>query len=138
MALRLEDYALIGDTRTCALVGVDGSIDWLCLPRFDSGAVFAALLGTDANGRWQVAPDGAHRITQRRYRPDTLVLETEFATGSGRLRVVDCMVMHFGTRAPSSFGSSKVSKAPWRCAAMWCFARTTDRCSRGFGKAAGG
>jgi GH15 family glucan-1,4-alpha-glucosidase len=100
MALRIEDYALIGDTRTCALVDVDGSIDWLCLPRFDSGAVFAALLGTDANGRWQVAPDGAHRITQRRYRPDTLVLETEFATGSGRVRVVDCMVMHFGDEGP--------------------------------------
>ncbi|HEY5202435.1 MAG TPA: glycoside hydrolase family 15 protein [Acidothermaceae bacterium] len=100
MALRIEDYALIGDTRTCALVGVDGSIDWLCLPRFDSGAVFAALLGTEANGRWQVAPDGAHRTTQRRYRPDTLVLETEFATGSGLVRVVDCMVMNPGDEGP--------------------------------------
>ena len=58
MALRIEDYALLGDTQTAALVGRDGSIDWLCFPRFDGGAVFAALLGTEQHGRWLLAPDG--------------------------------------------------------------------------------
>jgi len=58
MALRIEDYALIGDTQTAALVGIDGSIDWLCAPRFDSGAVFASILGTPDHGRWQIAPAG--------------------------------------------------------------------------------
>ena len=91
MALRIEDYALIGDTHTAALVGSDGSIDWLCLPRFDSGACFASLLGTPGHGRWLLAPaaDG-YRVT-RRYRPGTLVLETEFTTATGTVRVVDCM-----------------------------------------------
>jgi GH15 family glucan-1,4-alpha-glucosidase len=94
MALHLEDYALLGDTRSAALVGIDGSIDWLCLPRFDSGACFAALLGTPENGRWLLAPAGGHRATSRRYRDDTLVLETEFTTADGTVRVVDCMPMH--------------------------------------------
>jgi GH15 family glucan-1,4-alpha-glucosidase len=91
MALRIEDYALIGDTHTAALVGSDGSIDWLCLPRFDSGACFASLLGTPEHGRWLLAPatDG-YRIS-RRYRPGTLVLETEFTTDTGTVRIVDCM-----------------------------------------------
>jgi len=91
MALQLEDYALIGDTQSAALVGRDGSIDWLCLPRFDSGACFAALLGKRDNGRWLLAPAGGHRATGRRYRPDTLVLETEFTTADGAVRVTDCM-----------------------------------------------
>jgi GH15 family glucan-1,4-alpha-glucosidase len=91
MALQLEDYALIGDTRSAALVGYDGSIDWLCLPRFDSAACFAALLGTPDHGRWLLAPVGEHRATGRRYRDDTLVLETEFTTAEGAVRVVDCM-----------------------------------------------
>src|SRR5687768_986202 len=91
MALRIEDYALIGDTRTAALVGRDGSIDWLCLPRFDSGACFAALLGDAEHGRWQIAPAGPVRRTRRRYREGTLVLETEFTTDTGIVRVVDCM-----------------------------------------------
>src|SRR5712691_6932770 len=91
MALRLEDYALLGDTETAALVGSDGSIDWLCLPRFDSGACFAALLGSPGNGRWRIAPrDPAPRVT-RRYREGTLVLETELTTAEGTVRVVDCM-----------------------------------------------
>src|SRR5271165_5239215 len=78
MALRIEDYALIGDCKTAALVGCDGSIDWLCWPRFDSGACFAALLGDTSNGRWRIAPAvGEVRIT-RRYRPNTLILETSF------------------------------------------------------------
>ena len=93
MALQLEDYALIGDTRSAALVGYDGSLDWLCLPRFDSGACFAALLGTPEHGRWLLAPAGGHRATARRYRDDTLVLETEFTTAEGAVRVVDCMPM---------------------------------------------
>ncbi len=90
MSMPIEDYALIGDTRTAALVGRDGSIDWLCLPRFDSGACFAALLGEPRHGRWSLAPvqGGAG---QRRYRPDTLVLETTFQTSGGKVRVVDCM-----------------------------------------------
>jgi len=89
--LPIEDYALIGDTQTAALVGKDGSIDWLCLPRFDSPACFAALLGDAGNGRWKIAPTGGVRRVERRYRKDTLVLETDFHTEDGVLRVVDCM-----------------------------------------------
>ena len=93
MPLQIEDYALLGDTQTAALVGRNGSIDWLCLPRFDSPAVFAALLGDDRNGRWQIAPHphAAVRGTRRRYRGDTLVLETDFDTAEGSIRVVDFM-----------------------------------------------
>ncbi|MDQ1395703.1 MAG: hypothetical protein QOG64_962 [Acidimicrobiaceae bacterium] len=91
MALRIEDYAVIGDTQTAALVGRDGSIDWLCLPRFDSGSCFAALLGTDGHGRWLLAPSGPVTATRRRYRPGTLILETEFDTADGTIRVIDCM-----------------------------------------------
>jgi GH15 family glucan-1,4-alpha-glucosidase len=91
MTRRIEDYGLIGDTQTAALVGRDGSIDWLCLPRFDSGACFAALVGDRSNGRWKLAPrDTDARIT-RRYVPGSLVLETTFATSSGRIRILDCM-----------------------------------------------
>ncbi len=89
--MRIEDYALIGDTHTAALVGRDGSVDWLCLPRFDSGALFAALLGDEENGRWKIAPRDPVRRTERRYRRDTLVLETTFQTGDGEVRLVDCM-----------------------------------------------
>jgi GH15 family glucan-1,4-alpha-glucosidase len=91
MPLRVEDYALIGDCQTAALVGLDGSIDWLCVPRFDSGACFAALLGTPAHGRWLLAPEGEVRRVRRRYRDDTLVLETEHETDTGAVTVVDCM-----------------------------------------------
>jgi len=91
MALRIEDYAVIGDTQTAALVGRDGSVDWLCLPRFDSGACFAALLGDESNGRWRIAPTGPVTATRRRYRPGTLVLETEMDTAEGTVRIVDCM-----------------------------------------------
>ncbi len=91
MTARIEDYALIGDTHTAALVGRDGSIDWLCLPRFDGGACFAALLGTPDNGRWLLAPSGSPKTVRRRYRDGTLVLETEFETDEGAVRVVDCM-----------------------------------------------
>src|SRR5512133_428962 len=98
MPSRIEDYALIGDTRGAGLVGRDGSIDWLCLPRFDSGACFAALLGDASHGRWLIAPaDGALRSVRRRYREDTLVLETELESPSGVARVVDCMLPEEGS-----------------------------------------
>jgi GH15 family glucan-1,4-alpha-glucosidase len=86
----IEDYAVIGDTQTAALVHRGGSIDWLCLPRFDSPACFARLLGTGDHGYWQLAPCEVLR-TSRRYRPGTLVLETEHTTASGTVRVIDCM-----------------------------------------------
>jgi len=89
MSQPIEDYALIGDTHTAALVGRNGSIDWLCLPRFDSGACFAALLGDPANGRWLLAPRGGAASVTRRYRDDTLVLETEFQSPEGVVRLVD-------------------------------------------------
>src|SRR5512138_861137 len=89
--MRIEDYAVLGDTQTAALVGDDGSIDWMCLPRFDSDACFAALLGTEANGRWLVAPSAGVRRVSRRYRPGTAVLETRFECDGGVLEVVDCM-----------------------------------------------
>ncbi|MGE3540756.1 MAG: glycoside hydrolase family 15 protein [Candidatus Tectimicrobiota bacterium] len=87
----LEDYALIGDCQTAALVARNGSIDWLCLPRFDSGACFAALLGTPEHGRWLLAPTAPIRTIQRRYRPGTLVLETDYETDEGAVTVIDCM-----------------------------------------------
>ncbi len=90
--LPIEDYALVGDLRTAGLVGRDGSVDWLPLPRFDSGACFAALLGDPSHGRWLVAPlPGTVLETRRRYREATLVLETTFRTRDGVARVVDCM-----------------------------------------------
>jgi GH15 family glucan-1,4-alpha-glucosidase len=91
MALRIEDYGLIGDTYTAALVGRDGSIDWVCLPRFDSSACFAALLGDRNHGRWAISPRDPVRDTSRRYRHDTLVLETEFSTDTGTVRLIDFM-----------------------------------------------
>jgi GH15 family glucan-1,4-alpha-glucosidase len=91
MALRIEDYAMIGDCYTAALVGRDGSVDWLCLPRFDSGACFAALLGTPDHGRWLLAPAGEVTKTSRRYRDGTLVLETDYETDGGAVTVTDCM-----------------------------------------------
>ena len=89
--MRLEDYALIGDTQTAALVSTEGGIDWLCLPRFDSGACFAALLGDASHGSWRIAPSGGDPASSRAYRPGTLVLETTFTTGQGSVRVLDCM-----------------------------------------------
>src|SRR2546422_3322879 len=91
MPSRIEDYALIGDGQTAALVARDGSIDWLCVPRFDSGACFAALLGTPEHGCWRLAPAGEVRRVSRRYRGDTLVLETDFETEDGAVTLVDCM-----------------------------------------------
>jgi GH15 family glucan-1,4-alpha-glucosidase len=91
MPLAIEKYALIGDCHTAALVGSDGSIDWLCFPRFDSGACFAALLGGPEHGRWLLAPSAPVRRVRRRYRGDTLILETEIDTDEGSVRVIDFM-----------------------------------------------
>jgi GH15 family glucan-1,4-alpha-glucosidase len=96
MTRPIEDYALIGDCETAALVARDGSIDWLCWPRFDSGACFAALLGGPEHGRWLVAPADAGARVRRRYRGDTLVLETDFETADGAVTVVDFMPVRDG------------------------------------------
>jgi GH15 family glucan-1,4-alpha-glucosidase len=90
-SLPISDYALIGNLRTAALVSRTGSIDWLCWPRFDSGACFAALVGNMENGCWSIAPAANSVQIERRYRPDTLILETEFATSTGRVRLIDFM-----------------------------------------------
>ena len=90
---RIEDYALIGDTRTAALVGSNGSIDWFCAPRFDAPACFAALLGDDGNGSWRIAPADESARSSRAYRDRTLVLETTFVTDTGSVRLIDCMLM---------------------------------------------
>jgi GH15 family glucan-1,4-alpha-glucosidase len=110
VAGRIEDYALVGDMQTAALVGLNGSIDWLCLPRFDSGACFAALLGTERHGHWQIAPTALARAhgtpgapgawdgtVSRRYRGDTLVLETLWETAGGAVKVIDFMPPRNGT-----------------------------------------
>jgi GH15 family glucan-1,4-alpha-glucosidase len=91
MAMWIEDYAMIGDCETAALVGLDGSIDWLCWPRFDSDACFAALLGTPEHGRWLITPCAADVKVTRRYRQDTLILETRFETPEGSVCVIDFM-----------------------------------------------
>jgi len=88
---RIEDYAVIGDCRTTALVCRDGSIDWLCVPRFDSAACFTALLGDKSNGRWLVQPAGKITKTSRQYRGESLILETHFTTSTGKVRVIDFM-----------------------------------------------
>ncbi len=95
MSKRIEDYGLIGDGETAALVARDGSIDWLCWPRFDSDACFAALLGSDAHGCWRLSPCGSAQV-QRRYQTDTLVLETDFHTKEGVVRVTDFMPIRDG------------------------------------------
>jgi GH15 family glucan-1,4-alpha-glucosidase len=91
VAERIEDYALLGDLQTAALVGRSGSVDWLCFPRFDSPACFARLIGTDDDGRWLLAPPEGGQCAHRRYRPDTLILESEWETSTGRVRVIDFM-----------------------------------------------
>ena len=96
MASRIEDYAVIGNCETLALVARDGSLDWLGLPRFDSAACFAALLGEPRHGRWLIAPVGADQCTTRRYRGATLILETDFETETGAVRLIDFMVRREG------------------------------------------
>ena len=99
MSTPLEHYAMIGDGETAALVDRDGSVDWLCWPRFDSDACFAALLGTPAHGRWSIAPAGAVVRRSRRYQADTLVLETDLGTADGTVRITDFMPMRDGPSA---------------------------------------
>ena len=97
--MRIEDYGLIGNGETAALVSRDASIDWLCWPRFDSEACFAALLGNADNGQWTLAPDVATRSRSRRYRDDTPILETTFETEAGAFRVIDFMPVGAGVPA---------------------------------------
>src|SRR4051812_5213657 len=85
--MKIEDYAFLSDTQTGALVGRDGSVDWLCFPRFDSGACFAAILGDRQNGRWAFTPTEAITGTRRRYSDGTLILETEIETETGAIRL---------------------------------------------------
>ena len=94
MAGKIEDYGLIGDCTTAALVGRDGSIDWLCWPHFDSDACFAALLGSEKHGRWQIAPSEKILNIARRYRGDTLILETTYTTETGEVVLIDFMPGH--------------------------------------------
>jgi GH15 family glucan-1,4-alpha-glucosidase len=91
MASRIEDYAMLGNCRSAALVARNGSIDWLCVPRFDAAACFAALVGDESNGRWRIAPADPDAACQRRYIDGSLVLETEWRTATGRARVIDFM-----------------------------------------------
>jgi GH15 family glucan-1,4-alpha-glucosidase len=114
VASPLEDYGLIGDCHTAALVGRDGSVDWLCLPRFDSPACFASLLGTPEHGRWLLAPANDVRAVRRRYRGDTLVLETEFATDSGAVAVVDCMAAQSTTPTLIRLVEGRQGQVPMR------------------------
>ncbi|MCX4744219.1 glycoside hydrolase family 15 protein [Kitasatospora sp. NBC_01287] len=88
---RIEDYAIVGDLRTAALIGTDGSVDWLCCPRFDSHAFFAALLGSEENGHWRIAPNGAGACTSRTYASDSLVLQTRWDQPAGQLVLTDFM-----------------------------------------------
>ncbi len=113
--MRIEDYAIIGDSQTIALVGVNGSIDWLCFPRFDSGACFAALLGTPEHGRWLIAPQGEVRAMRRRYRDATMILETELATADGVVRLIDFMPIR--ERAPDvvRIVEGVQGRVPMRC-----------------------
>ncbi|MDT4891780.1 MAG: hypothetical protein QOE97_815, partial [Pseudonocardiales bacterium] len=94
--MKIEDYALVGDLQTSALVGRDGSVDWLCLPRFDSASCFSALLGQEEHGRWLIAPVGEVRGVSRRYREGTLILETDFETAEGAVRLIDFMPLRDG------------------------------------------
>ena len=95
--MRIEDYAIVGDTQTLALVGSHGLIDWLCFPRFDSGACFAAILGNPEHGRWKLAPAGEVRAVRRRYRGETMILETELDTADGTVRLIDFMPIRDNT-----------------------------------------
>jgi GH15 family glucan-1,4-alpha-glucosidase len=129
MAARIEDYALIGDCETAALVSRDGSIDWLCWPRFDSDACFAALLGSKDNGRFRIAPQGEIRRITRRYRPDTLILETRFETDEGEVTLVDfmpirgryqdCVRIVIGERGRVKMGVEMILRFGYGAAVPW-------------------
>src|SRR5947208_13943181 len=87
--MKIEDYGFLSDTQTAALVGRNGSVDWLCFPRFDSASCFGALLGEPKNGRWLIAPSDAGAEVTRKYRGDSLILETTFETKDGAVRLID-------------------------------------------------
>lgn len=127
--LRIEDYALIGDCETAALVGRNGSIDWLCWPRFDSPACFAGLLGDASHGRWLLAPADAAARTSRRYQDGTLILETDWETEGGAVTVLDFMPLRgaFSDLVRMVIGR----RAPWRCAPNWPCVSTTALSCRG-------
>ena len=114
MSLPLEDYALIGDCHTAALVSKYGSVDWLCLPQFDSPACFASLLGTPENGCWSISPAVPMKKIKRRYRPNSLVLETEFKTASGTVVLVDCMAVRDGKPSLLRMIEGKSGKVPMK------------------------
>ncbi|HEX5137883.1 MAG TPA: glycoside hydrolase family 15 protein [Planctomycetota bacterium] len=114
MTSRIEDYALLGDCETAALVSREGSIDWLCWPRFDSGACFAALLGTEDHGRWLLRPEGEVRRVRRRYREGTLILETEFETDDGKVALIDFMPLRDETSDVMRIVESRGGKVPMR------------------------
>jgi GH15 family glucan-1,4-alpha-glucosidase len=124
----IEDYALLGDCETAALVARDGSIDWLCWPRFDSGACFTALLGGPEHGRWRVAPaDPAPRV-RRRYRGDTLILETDFETDDGAVTVVDFMPVRDGASNLVRLVVGRRGRVAMRTELAWCASTTAPRC----------
>ncbi len=114
MSKPLEDYAIIGDGETVALVAKDGSIDWLCWPRFDSEACFAALLGDESHGRFRIGPDAAGWNVQRRYRQDTLVLETEYSRGGNRARLIDFMPLRNGASSIVRIVEGVSGQVPFR------------------------
>src|SRR5438045_9786790 len=89
--MKIEDYGFLSDTQTGALVGPNASVDWLCVPRFDSAACFAALLGERKNGRWLISPADQSAEVTRKYRGETLILDTTFETKDGEVRLIDCM-----------------------------------------------
>jgi GH15 family glucan-1,4-alpha-glucosidase len=113
VASLIEDYALLGDLHTAALVGKDGSVDWLCLPRFDSSACFASLVGTQDNGYWRIAPQSGGSCTRRRYRGDTLVLETEWDTPDGTVRIVQGVSGRVPVRVDLRLRFDYGSIVPW-------------------------
>jgi GH15 family glucan-1,4-alpha-glucosidase len=114
MPSRIEDYALLGDCQTCALVARDGSIDWLCFPHFDSPSCFTALLGTPDHGRWLIAPAEQPRAVRRRYREGTLVLETEYETDSGTVTLIDFMPVSNGKRDLIRIVAGKSGRVPMK------------------------
>jgi len=128
---KIEDYALLGDLHTAALVSTAGSIDWLCLPRFDSPAAFAALLDNEEAGHWTLAPAAAGRCTTRRYAGNTLVLETDWVTAGGMVRVIDFMPPRAGT--PHLVRIAVEWTARWRCDRRCGCGSTTAASFRGFG-----
>ena len=124
MPAHIEDYALVGDGHTAALISHDGSVDWLCWPRFDSGACFAALLGSEQHGRWRIAPaleapdspdsPDASVTRTRRYRGDTLILETDYETPDGAVTVIDFMSPGNGHSELARIVVGKRGKVPMR------------------------